>query len=168
MSTARQRSAFRGVNKLRRTLRRLEPESLDGIKAAFKRGAETIHFDAISNAMGQGIYDTGDMVASIAINYGRDGLTAVIGPGADTVKINKSPFNTTLYVSNKAKTAAWNFFKAYWAEFGTKGYPAKNIPPQPARPFMAPAFDSNKDRIAREVQREIRMTLQKVSSGPDE
>ena len=68
---------FKQSNKLRRTLRRIEPEMIKGVKQELKSAAEHIHFDAITNAHRQGLIDQGDMVASIAIKYGRDGLTAV-------------------------------------------------------------------------------------------
>lgn len=165
MSTARQRSGFFGVTKLRKTLRRLDPEIVDGVKAEFRQGAEAIEFDAISNAMMLGVIDSGDMVASITTKYARDGLTAVIGPGASVVRVNKSPFNTRLYVSQKSKDMAWQFFKGYWAEFGTKGDPERGIPAQPPRPFMNPAFDANKTRISRDVRSAVNLAMRQVSAG---
>ena len=156
---------FKQSNKLRRTLSRIDPEITKGVKQELKSAAEHIHFDAISNAMAKGIYDSGDMVASIAIKYGRGGLTAVIGPGADAISINKSPFNTKLYVSNKSKYLAWQFFKGYWAEGGTKGDPKRNVPPKAPRRFMQPAFDSNKDAYRKSVQDAVRSALKEASEG---
>lgn len=168
MTTRRQRAGFAGVTKLRKTLRRLEPEAKQGIKDSFRDAAERIHYDSLVNlrskVSGEG---SGDLAASIGIKYGRDGFTAVIGPGADTVKINKSPFNTALYVSKRAKHDAWQFFKGYWFEFGTKGNPGKNIPPQPARPFMNPAYDANKGELMRDLQGVIAKTLTELSQGSD-
>ena len=159
------RSGFSGVTKLRKTLRRLEPESVKKIKVAFNNGAEAIQFDAMSNAMGEGLIDSGDMISSISIKYARDGLTAVVGPGADVIKVNKSPFNTNLYVSAKSKWHAAQFFKAYWAEFGTKGDPSRNIPPQRATYFMAKAYDMNKRRIRRDIDHAVDVTLTNLARG---
>lgn len=159
---------YSGMNKLRKTLKRLEPESVKGIKTELASGAESIWMDAVvtlqSKLSGNGY---GDLVASMTIKYGRDGLTAVIGPGAKTVTINKSPWNTRLYVKDKQKHEAWQFFKGYWFEFGTKGYPEKNIPEQRPQPFMQPAYDGNKNRIFKNIQKEISDTLFKLSNQTD-
>lgn len=159
------RSRFSGVKKLRRTLRRADPEITKDLKAQFKRDAETIADDAAAAAYVKGIYDTGEMIDAIQVKMGRDGLTAVIGPGAKVIRISKSPFNTTLYITQRDKDAAWQFFKGYWAEFGTKGYPERDIPAQPPRPFMQPAFDANKDRVAMTVKRNVRIALSRLASG---
>ena len=162
--TRSKRRAWRGGNKLRRTLRRLEPEITKEIKDDLERGANNIANDAAVYAYSLGLYDTGDMIDSIEVNMGRDGLTAVIGPGAKRIKISKSPFNTTLYVKDKDKHAALQFFKAYWAEFGTKGAPNRNIPPQPATPFMNPSYDANKGDIMKDLDKSIGDALRIASS----
>lgn len=160
MSRAR---GYAGLSKLRKTLRRLEPEAAEGIKTSFKHGAELIQYDIIQNGLQHRI--TGDMLRSVDVKMGRDGLTAVIGPGASRIRIGKSPFDTTMYKSAEGKHQAFQFFKAYWIEFGTKGYPERNIPAQPAQPFVQPAYDANKGWIVRNVQDEIRATLRNVTSG---
>jgi hypothetical protein len=162
--SVRKQDWFKQSNKLRRTLRRLEPEIVSGVKKEVKNAAEHIHFDAIANAYSAGLVDEGDMVASIAIKYGRDGLTAVIGPGASAININKSPFNTALYRSDKSKFLAYQFFKGYWAELGTKGSAAKNIPAQPATPFMQPAFDANKEAYSRAIGKAINNALKAATN----
>ena len=156
---------YAGFNKLRKTLKRLEPESKAEIVKVFESGASDIERDAIGGAYSAGLYKTGDMIEAITVKYGREHMTAVIGPGADRVKISKSPFNTTLYVTDRDKRAAWQFFKGYWAEFGTKGSAKHNIPPQQATPFMQPAFDANKDHISRSVQAAVGKVIAKVSAG---
>ena len=169
----RNRTGFYGITKLRKTLRRIDSESVEEIKDSFKAGAQRISNDASAGAFAQGIYDTGDMIASIEANMGRDGLTAVIGPGAKAVKISKSPFNTTLYVTDKSKESAWNFFKGYWAEFGTKGGKRSRglfrrsvkIPPKEARPFMGPAFDMNRRRIKEETFDRIGDVINEAAAG---
>ncbi len=156
---AARKSGFFGANKLRKTLKRLDPEITSGVKLAVKLGAEDISNDAAAIAYSKGIYDTGDLIDSIEVQLGREGLTALIGPGAKRLKISKSPFNTTLYVTDRDKYAAWQFFKGYWAEFGTKGDPANNVPPQTPRPFMQPAYDANKGTMSTQIQKAVNRAL---------
>lgn len=158
------RTGFYGANKLRKTLRRADPETTKSLRATFAEGAEAIAQDARGIAYSKGIQDQGDMIHSIEVKMGRDGLTAVIGPGAKRVRISKSPFNTTLYVKDKDKYEAWQFFKGYWAEFGTKGTPDRNIPPQAPRPFMQPAYDLNKQKISWGVKKGVSGVLVKLAA----
>jgi hypothetical protein len=165
---SRRKYSYAGLPKLRKTLQRLEPDAVKDIKTVFYQGAEAIWMDAVNNLQSKLSGDGyGDLLASVTIKYGRDGMTAVIGPGAKTVTINKSPWNTRLYVKDSQKHEAWQFFKGYWFEFGTKGYPEHNIPPQPARPFMNPAYDTNKGRITKGVQKAVHDALISLASGPD-
>lgn len=164
-SRAQQRQArgYAGITKLRKTLRRIEPEATDQVRKAIDKGSQAIEADILIN--GQSHYLTGDMLNSVAIKKGRDGMTAVIGPGAASISVSKSPFDTTLYVTQKSKFNAWQFFKAYWIEFGTKGTPAQNIPPQPAQPFVQPAWDSNKTWLIADVKAAVRNALRIASNG---
>jgi len=139
MSTARQRAGLRGVNKLRRTLRRLPSEVTIGIRNSIERGAAAIEADMMINIP----KDTGDTAAKISSKVSRDGLTAQIG-----------------FIGKKAVEGA---YVARFIEYGTKGH--GNVPPQPARPFMAPAFDANRDWIASEAQAQIRKVLFELTEG---
>lgn len=163
---SRKRSGFQGVTKLRKTLRRLEPEAVAGVKAEIARGAQSIKDDAVRGArtLDKPGVGTGDMIRSITYSLGRDGMTALIGPGADRLKVTKSPFNTTLYKTKKDKESAFNFFKAYWFEFGTKGYPKRNIPPQVPKPFMNPAWDMNKDNLIKDIRKQVAKALAEAAS----
>lgn len=156
-----QRSGFRGVNRLRRTLRRIDPGLMPELKQAVRDGGEAIKQDQIAGAP----VDEGDMVREIDAKYGRDGLTVVVGPGAKHVPIGKNPFDTTRRMSAPGKHALVQFFKAYWYEFGTKGNADRNIPPQPARPFLVPAYDMNREWILRNTRKGIRQALKRASRG---
>jgi hypothetical protein len=179
LSTTRQRRGFAGVNKLRKTLRRLDPEITKDIKVVLSRGAKAIHRDAVNNAetanYGQipGIRDTGDLIRSIGIKYSRDELSVLIGPGAgdatlknlgpQAAKLTKTGKQTKASIRNRE--AQWNAMKGYWAEFGTKGDPSRNIPAITPTPFMNPAFDSNKAWLRSEVKDAVSKVLASVSAG---
>ena len=141
MSTSRQRRGYAGVNKLRRTLRRLEPEATAGIKQVILRGSQAIEADMMINVP----KDTGVTASHISYKISRDGLTAQIG-----------------FVGKRDVEQG---FVARFIEYGTKGY--KSIPPQPARPFMSPAFDANKGWISKDIRREISDTLLALTQEPD-
>ena len=170
MATASQRSGIRGINKLRRTLRRIEPELQEPIRQAIKNTAESIKLDAVAGAP----IDEGDLVRSIDYKIGRDGFTAVIGPGARAAEIARrragSPFATRI-ASGEIRLSAVNkkdlfqFFKAYWIEFGTKGSPEHNVPPLPARPFMGPAYLLNEEYGKAQVRAAVKQALERASRG---
>lgn len=131
------------------------------LKKSVRDAGEAIKQDQIAGAP----VDSGDLVREIDVKYGRDGLTLVVGPGARHVSISKNPFDTGVRMSNPKKHALMQFFKAYWYEFGTKGYPARNIPAQPARPFLIPAYDRNKAWAINNIQRGVRLALRRASQG---
>lgn len=158
---SRRRSGIQGVSKLRRTLRRVEPELLRPLKDAVRDGGEAIKQDQISGAPN----DEGDLVREIDYKLGRDGMTAVVGPGARHISISRNPFDTRKRMSNPGRHALMQFFKAYWYEFGTKGSPERNIPPQPPRPFLTPAFDLNRAWILRRSRAAIRRAIEQASRG---
>lgn len=160
------RSSISGVNKLRKTLRRLEPGVVDQVRGAIKDSAQAITADAIQLAP----VDEGDLVRSIDFKLGRDGLTAVIGPGANAAEIARrkagSPFTAasrSIPLSRANKALLFQFFKGYWIEFGTKG--GGGVERQPPRPFMRPAFQVNRRYAERRVQSAVRNALEVAARG---
>lgn len=164
-------SGIRGINHLRRTLRQIEPEISDGVRAAILNTAEAIKQDAIAGAP----IREGDLVRSIDYKVGRDGFTAVIGPGAKAAEIARSrggsPFATQdrkgeiIRMSAANKKLLFQFFKGYWHEYGTKGSPKHNIPPLPARPFMQPAYLLNESYGKAQIRAAVKAALEKASRG---
>lgn len=159
-------SGIRGLTKLRRTLRRIEPEITQEVKQAIRDGAEAIKWDAKALAP----RDEGDLANAIDATFSSDGLAAVIGPGSKGVQAERragraAARGRTIVLSARSTDLLWQFYKGLWHEFGTKGYPAKNIPPLPARPFMGPAYDMNEDWIKGNVRRAIAEALKKASAG---
>ena len=169
MSTARQRRGFAGVTKLRKTLRRFDESLTRDIKVELEAGAQAIERDMIGGAP----VDEADLVNSIGYKMGRDGFTAVIGPAADSAQI-KSGFGVVNEKFTKAgnltaatvrnKTARMQLYKALWAEFGTKaGEPGSSS--KPARPFIQPAYDANKDRLTERIRAAVDRALKEAASG---
>lgn len=157
---------YRNVNKLRRKLRKMEEVVESGIRPAIEKAAYAIQLDAVARVP----VDEGDLQRSITHKIGRDGLTAVIGPGAKSAAVARaakgSAFATRsrIQLGSISKHDLFQFFKGYWIEFGTKGAPERNIPAQPARPFMQPAYDVNKRWATNEVKREVNAQLKRIAS----
>lgn len=169
------RSKVDGVTKLRRKLRRIDPEITAELRDELAVGLNMI----AQSAWAMAPVDTGEMRDSIQVQISRDGLSGVVGPAAKAAEIVRrrtgSAFGRTVRRGKAAgkalklragnKKLLMQFYKAYWIEFGTKGNAKLNIPMQPARPFMGPAFTLNRSRIAARVQASIKGILEKVSRG---
>lgn len=164
-STAAQRRGLNGVTSLRRKLRRmpeaveqyLRPE-VDATAAAMAATARTL----VSK-------DTGELAASIEYKLSPDGMTALIGPAAKSAAVIKASTAKSIDkqtpkkpISAGSREKLFQFFKGVWLEFGTKGNPDKGIPPQPARPYMRPAFDVNKIPGLNRITRGLNAVLRKV------
>jgi HK97 gp10 family phage protein len=139
MTTRRQRSGLRGVTKLRRTLRRIDPDITREVREEVERVTERILADMQSMVP----KDTGDLAAALDKRVARDGLTARVG------------------LVTKAKQR--DFFYARFIEFGTKE--GKGPHPQEARPFMQPAFDVNETEAKRRITQAINDALRRAASG---
>ena len=166
------RKGYSGVTKLRKTLRRLDPEITADVREVVRRGANAILADAKANARSAdygslpGILDTGEMIESMSIKYSPDGFTALIGPAAEDIKSLANVKEKMLKsgrlskVTLRNKEARWNAMKAYWAEFGTKGDSSRNIPMIRPTPFMNPAFDANKAWIAKDAVKATKKAIE--------
>lgn len=144
MATARQRSGLRGVNRLRKVLRRVDPESTRELRTALEQGAEAILQDMISLTPRR----TGSLARLLSKRVARDGLTARVG-----------------LLTRKAQR------DGYYLKFldaGTKGAPGRNIPPQPALHIRATAVDLNRQWILERTGKGISLALQRASraGGP--
>lgn len=159
------RSGLQGVDKLRLKLRRMEKVVESGIKPAVK---QTI-MDIEASAKMFVPKDTGDLMRSINHKVSGDGMAAVVGPWAKSAivasLVKGGIFNNKGggEMSALDKKKKFQFFKGYWIEFGTKGAPDRNIPPQPARPFMQPAFDANKSAGLSRVKSAVDKQLKDVA-----
>lgn len=141
MATARQRSGLRGVGKLRRTLRRIEQGSDSRIKPVMTQAAQAIHADMLAMVP----VGTGQLAQLLSYRVSPDGLTARIG-----------------LVTRRAQRDG---FYGRFIEHGTKGSEKRNIPPQPARPFMAPAFDANAGWAVDNIRAAISMVIREAAAG---
>lgn len=168
-------SRVQGTNKLRRTLRRLDSNLTKGIRHVIQQGAQAIEADALALVP----VDEGDLARSIEYKLGRDGLTAVVGPAASAAEIKRKATGSAfgqirrrgkkrgqrVKLSKRNTELYFQFLKGYWIEFGTKGNSQRNIPPQPARPFMGPAFAMNRAWITGRARRALRLALEQASRG---
>ena len=156
------RSGLQGVDKLRLKLRKMEKFVQSGIKPAILQTALEIEASAKQFVP----VDKGDLQKSINHKVSGDGMAAVVGPYAKAAivasLVKGGIFNNKSggEMSALDKKKKFQFFKGYWTEFGTKGTPDRNIPPQPARPFMQPAFDANKtaglERVKSAVDKQLK------------
>lgn len=168
MST-RSKRAYAGVDKLRKLMRKLDPETTQGVKDVLKDGADAIQFSMLMGAP----VDEGDMARSIAVKLGRDGMTAYIGAGADRANIVKSGFGavTAKYTKSGALTSAtikdkdalFQLYKSHWIEHGTSA--RGNHPGQRPRPFINSAYDAHADRIQAEMSKAIDEALRIAANG---
>lgn len=162
-----QRTGLRNVNSLRRKLRHMERIASSDIPDEIEKGARKITQTAKQLVP----VDQGDLQASIEYKTGRDGFTAVIGPSAKSAAVQQaakgSAFATRVArqasIGNISKKRLFQFFKGYWIEKGTKGNAKKNIPPQPARPFMTPAYEKNRRSIVSGVASAVNNQLKRFS-----
>lgn len=162
------KKGIQGVDKLRLKLRRMEKVVQSGIKPAILQTALEIEASAKQFVP----KDTGDLMRSIKSKVSGDGLAAVVGPFANSA-IVKSLTSGSIF-NNKSggamsaldKKKKFQFFKGYWIEFGTKGAPDRNIPAQPARPFMQTAFDVNKTAGAARVKAAVDKQLKDIARLP--
>lgn len=155
------------MSALRRKLRRVDPAIKAELSDVVLRGLEAIQRDAQALVP----VDTGDLRDSIEVQFSkRDGISGLVGPGAKAAEIvrrkstTKSAFGDWKFrLSKKNKARLYEFFKGYWIEFGTKGNAKKNIPAQPARPFMAPAYLANRAWIAEKARIAVDRVLVRIS-----
>jgi len=175
MTTAvskQQARGYAGVDKLRRLLKKIDPEVVAGVREKVEEGAQAIEADMMMGAP----VDTGELRYSISYKLSSDKLAAYIGPGADRANIIKHGLKTTkttkkgtasLLKTTKSgnltsatiadQDARMQLYKANWVEYGTK--PHGSHPGQPARPFINPAFDQNRDWLLRDMRVELDKAL---------
>lgn len=162
---ARRKSGLSGVTKLRKTLRRLPEEVQANVRGAVNLVAEAVEADMKSGAPRA----EGDLAASIQTAKSRDGLAAVVGPAAKAFKVVRRAKakarrdGIKLQLSDRNKHLMFQLAKANWIENGTKGYPQRNIPPMPARPFIQPAVDLNSAYFEQQVRLAVRRAIEEAA-----
>lgn len=134
MATARQKSGLRGVSELRRALKGLPVEIRKEIGVVVADTAIQVQTDMYQFA--QVFRDTGITASHIGSRMSQDKLSARVG----MVDLPEG-------------------FVARFREFGTKGDPSRNIPAQPATPFIAPAADVNETEFRQRMQAMLRKVL---------
>lgn len=133
------RSGLQGVTKVRRLLRRLPNDLVAPVRKELATGAKDILQDAkVRVPKNERVLEQ-----ALTAKGSRDGFSWQIG-----------------IRGLRAKRKA--FYGAF-VEFGTQGAPDRNIPAQPARPFLFPAFESQKKPIIAAVRRAINRVLRRAA-----
>ena len=164
MTTRRRKRepGWQNTRRLRKLFRRLPEESQKKVSARMSAYGDRLTVDAKMNARAMDIIDSGDMINSIAYKVRDKGSTLVVGPGAEGTAWQKSPWDNVsrraMRMSIKQKRLKMQFFKAYWAEFGTKYRPE-------GRPFMGITWDSNESWIIRDIRGLMDKVIKKASGG---
>ena len=85
------RSRVEGPNRLRRKLRKIEPDITQQLRNVIRDGASRIAWTAAAFVP----VDTGELRASIETKVSSDGMTAIIGPGAKAAEILETLYRET-------------------------------------------------------------------------
>jgi HK97 gp10 family phage protein len=134
-------SSLRGVPRLRRKLRRMEPEVRASVAAAVLEGAEEIRDEAKRRVP----TDTGSL---------RDYIQVVRGASSDRLSWRVGvPVPKTRRGKPKRQ---WPFY-AIFIEFGTVR--------MRARPFLFPAFEARKRAVFARIRKAVDRALAKVANG---
>lgn len=128
--------------RFRRLMQRLPDSITDSITAEIHRSAILVAAEATARVP----VDTGALRDSIGIRTTKTSAEV----GFDPKRFRR-----------KWKKAGW---RAKFTELGTKGSPARNIPAQPARPFLRPAFEANKRQIMERHRAAVAAVLNRAAS----
>lgn len=146
-----------------------------GVQDVLRDGLNAMRRDAANLAP----VDDGDLRDSIDVKLSKDKLTGIVGPGVNAAEIvrkktgsifgqiqrNGKKKGQVIKLSKRNVHAYFQLLKGYWKEFGTKGSPASNIPPQPATPFMRPAYDRNRHGLQRRLRASVDKALKRAANG---
>lgn len=158
-------SRLRNAGRLRQKFKRIMVEVENSVGESMIGVAQSIAADAARMAP----RDHGDLADSIEYKLSSDKLSAVIGPAAKAAIVERTVKGSAFATRKLGKPTAASkqkllqFFKGYWLEFGTKGDPARNIPPLHPRPFMQPAYDLNKKWATEKLRNAVNDLLKKAS-----
>lgn len=146
----RRNIAYGTLSKTRKLLRRLPDDLTQPIKDAMRDGANAILEEAKYNVLAQGLYDKGNLFDALTVRFGRDGLSARVGLAT--------------------KAAIRKGFYGKFHEYGTKGGSVtradgtqRKIPALPARPFLGPAFDANREAMVAAVEAAIKRAINRAA-----
>ncbi|ASN71515.1 hypothetical protein 9F2_9 [uncultured Caudovirales phage] len=162
------RSRVRGDFKLRRTLRNIHQEMDNQLRPAMQKAADLVlelQKSSVRVSDGPG-------------PHARDALEAFV---------SKSGLDAQIGIRGKKDNR--EFFYLKFLEYGTKGYSGQSraggrkrsdknksdgaqffgkypdIPARPAHPWLRPSYDMNRERIVEIIERAVRDTLARASSG---
>jgi len=133
------RRSITGDIRLRRVLRRISQTADNQIRPAMQKAADLV----LETQQELIPVDTGEGKAALEAFVSKSGLDAQIGI--------------------RGKKKGRRFFYLRFVENGTKGN--EDQPALPARPFIRPSYDLNRDAIKKLLKEAIDETLSKASQG---
>lgn len=152
--------------RLRRTLQRLPLELTAENKKAVAEEAQILREYMVGTLAQVGAIDDGDLLRSINVRIGSNGLSAEVGPGAKANQRDRRWFQSLArwieYGTRPHSTSKGASLKSWWRE---QKLSRRQHPGTPARPFVIPAFEARKNHMIRRLAETTRKTLQKVSGG---
>lgn len=128
--------------RFRRLMQRLPSAMVEPISAEIARSAILVAAEATARVP----VDTGALRDSIGIRTTKTSAEV----GFDPKRFRR-----------KWKKAGW---RAVFIEKGTKGSPKRNIPAQPPRPFLRPAFEAHKRQILERHRAAVAAVLTRAAS----
>ena len=128
--------------RFRRLMQRLPEAMTDPLARAIAESAQAVWADAVVRVP----VDTGDLRDSVGLRV--TATSAEVGFSAKRFR-------------REWKRAGW---RARFVELGTKGHAARNIPPQPPRPFLRPAFEANRRWIMERHRAAVARVLARAAS----
>lgn len=160
---------YAGLSKLRKTFKRLPPTLQRDISQTLEWAGKEVMIDAVMIANMKDIRQSGDMIESISFKLHRDGSSVLVGPSANKASWQSYGWDTrskgAQNLSIKQKDAQWQYFKAYWAEFGTQPHSlggGRQHPGIQPRSFMEEAWNSNAPGVTAKVNKVVNETLRTV------
>lgn len=137
--TKRRNVSYGRLSKTRKLLRRLPDEATEGVKRQLASAANDVFETARFNILANRSVRTRNLLESLRVRISPDGLSARVG-----------------LIGKKANRKA---FYGRFVEFGTKKMPAK--------PFLTPAWEENRNEVRDRVQAEIQKVLKSIIAEVD-
>ncbi|CUW39288.1 HK97 family phage protein [Magnetospirillum sp. XM-1] len=177
---------YTNVGKLRRLLRRLPDDLTEHVKVAIKEAAEAVYTDAVSAVP----KDSGELARAISLSTSPDGLSTRVG---FSKRLSRTEWNEAgwrakfvefgtkgyqaapMVISRRVKTDVPGERKSETLEVigyirkransKTTSIGMRDVPARPAQPFLAPAFERNREWAGARIREAIREAIARAAAG---